>query len=104
MWSALLGDLILATPAPVMAARFHKGLANVIVAMVKKLARRDDVGGVRFETVALSGGCFQNRVLFEAVVRGLEGENFRVLTHARGSRQRRRTGVRTGGDRRGASH
>ena len=82
MWRALLGDLILATPAPLMAARFHKGLANVIVAMAKKLARRDDVGGVRFETVALSGGCFQNRVLFEAVVRGLEGENFRVLTHA----------------------
>ena len=50
--------------------------------MARKLAARDDRGGARFETVALSGGCFQNRVLFEEVVRGLEREGFRVLTHA----------------------
>ena len=82
MWQAILGDLILKTPAPVMAARFHKGLAKVIVAMAIKLARRDDADGPRFTTVALSGGCFQNRVLFEEVVRRLEAENFAVLTHA----------------------
>jgi hydrogenase maturation protein HypF len=40
MWDAILGDLVLQTPAPVMAARFHKGLAKAIVAMVKKLSRR----------------------------------------------------------------
>jgi phosphoheptose isomerase len=39
MWSALLGNLILQTPAPVMAARFHKGLAKVIVQMIDKLSR-----------------------------------------------------------------
>ncbi|NOT48845.1 MAG: carbamoyltransferase HypF, partial [Acidobacteria bacterium] len=33
MWQALLGDLILKTPVPVIAARFHKGLAKVIVQM-----------------------------------------------------------------------
>ena len=42
MWRALLGDLILKTPPPLMAARFHKGLAKAIVAMATKLARRDD--------------------------------------------------------------
>ena len=68
MWRAMLGDLILKTPAPVMAARFHKGLAKAIVAMAMKLARRDDETAPRFDTVALSGGCFQNRVLFEEVV------------------------------------
>ena len=36
--------------------------------MTKKLARRDEVGGARFDAVALSGGCFQNRVLFEEVM------------------------------------
>ena len=82
MWRALLGDLILKTPAPLMAARFHKGLARIVVAMTKKLARRDDGGGARFDTVALSGGCFQNRVLFEEIVRRLEQDNFTVLTHA----------------------
>jgi hydrogenase maturation protein HypF len=39
-------------------------------------------GAPRFNTVALSGGCFQNRVLFEQVVRRLEQQNFVVLTHA----------------------
>jgi hydrogenase maturation protein HypF len=83
MWNAVLGDLILKTPAPVMAARFHKGLAKSIVAMAKKLASGgDEVGPQRFTTVALSGGCFQNRVLFEEVSRRLESEDFTVLSHA----------------------
>ena len=103
MWRALLGDLILKTPAPLMAARFHKGLAKIIVAMTRKLAHREDEGGARFDTVALSGGCFQNRILFEEIVRRLEQDNFTVLSHARSSRQRRRPCARTGGDRRRAS-
>lgn len=82
MWQAILGDLILQTPAPVMAARFHKGLAKAIAAMTRKLSRRNDPAGARFEAVALSGGCFQNRVLFEEVTRRLEAEQFTVLTHA----------------------
>jgi hydrogenase maturation protein HypF len=82
MWRALLGDLMLGAPPSLIAARFHDGLAGIIVAMASKLVRRDDDGGLRFDTVALSGGCFQNRVLFEEVVRGLEQEHFRVLTHA----------------------
>jgi len=81
MWQAMLGDLILKTPAPVMAARFHKGLAKVVAAMAVKLAARGEAGA-RFDTVALSGGCFQNRILFEQVVQRLELEGFTVLTHA----------------------
>jgi hydrogenase maturation protein HypF len=82
MWQALLGDLVSKTPAPVMTARFHKGLARAVVAMVTNLARRDGNIGPRFDTVALSGGCFQNRILFEEVVRRLKQKNFVVLTHA----------------------
>jgi hydrogenase maturation protein HypF len=33
--------------------------------------------------VALSGGVFQNRILFERVHAGLEAGGFRVLTHAK---------------------
>ncbi|WP_425283511.1 hypothetical protein [Methyloceanibacter superfactus] len=83
MWNAILGDLILETPVPVMAARFHKGLAKAIVAMTRKLSGRDSAGEPLFTTVALSGGCFQNRILFEQVVRRLEAEDFTVLSHAR---------------------
>jgi hydrogenase maturation protein HypF len=83
MWRAILGDLDLRTPVPVMAARFHFGLAKIIVTMATKLACGDaGEGAPRFNTVALSGGCFQNRVLFEQVVRRLEQQNFVVLTHA----------------------
>jgi hydrogenase maturation protein HypF len=83
MWNAVLGDLILNTKAPVMAARFHKGLAKSIVAMTRKLAgSEDEAGPRRFTTVALSGGCFQNRILFEQVSRRLESEGFTVLSHA----------------------
>lgn len=81
MWNALLGDLILETPVPVMAARFHKGLARALAAMALKLARRED-DTPRFDTAALTGGCFQNRVLFEETLRRLEALGFTVLTHA----------------------
>ncbi|MBV1700757.1 MAG: carbamoyltransferase HypF [Hyphomicrobiales bacterium] len=79
MWQALLGDLILQTPVSVISARFHKGLAKTIVAMVRKLAGDP----ARFDTVALSGGCFQNAVLFEEVARRLRDANFTVLAHAK---------------------
>ena len=79
MWNAILGDLILATPAPVIAARFHKGLARAVAAMALKLAG----GERRFDTVALSGGCFQNRILLEETQRRLQDAGFAVLTHSR---------------------
>jgi hydrogenase maturation protein HypF len=82
MWNAILGDLILRTPRSVMSARFHKGLAKVIVAMTKKLARQHDSNPPRFACVALSGGCFQNCVLFEEVSCRLKQEGFNVFSHA----------------------
>jgi hydrogenase maturation protein HypF len=80
MWDAILADLMNATPAPLIAARFHKGLARAIVAMAARLAGAPNRR--QFSTVAVSGGCFQNRILFEAVVRGLKAEGFIVLTPA----------------------
>ncbi len=80
MWRTLLGDLILDTPLPVIAARFHKGLAIVIARMVGKLSRYEG-GEQAIKTVALSGGVFQNRVLLEQVTTRLEALQFRVFTH-----------------------
>ncbi len=77
MWFALLCDLAQATPRAVIAARFHLGLARAIVDVVDAL--RDQ----RFETVALSGGVFQNRLLFERVSDGLRDRDFTVLGHRR---------------------
>jgi hydrogenase maturation protein HypF len=79
MWNAVLGDLSLGTPAPVMAARFHRGLAKGVAAMVLKLVAAQDT----IDTVALSGGCFANRVLFEELSARLRAAGLTVLSHAR---------------------
>lgn len=80
MWQALLGDLVLQTPAPVIAARFHKGLAKIIVQMIEKLSKYES-GDEAIKTVALSGGVWQNKVLLEQVVGRLQQSGFTVLTH-----------------------
>jgi hydrogenase maturation protein HypF len=77
MWDPLLSDLTNGVPAPVVAARFHRGLAGGIAEMAGKLGERRS-----FDAVALSGGCFQNAVLFSQVSRLLRGRGFAVLSHA----------------------
>ena len=69
-------DLKAGVPLPVIAARFHNAVATTIVegcATVREMTGLD--------TVALSGGVFQNRLLLERTVPALEDEAFRVLTH-----------------------
>jgi hydrogenase maturation protein HypF len=83
MWQALLGDLILATPLGVMAARFHRGLAQAIVRMIDQLVAQSVSEPTPIRTVVLSGGVFQNRVLFEAVRAGVAAGGLTVLTHSR---------------------
>ena len=70
--SYLLRDLSLGVPAPVLAARFHATLADGILAAARH-------AGVR--RVALTGGCFQNRLLTELTVARLEANGFEVLLH-----------------------
>ena len=78
-WQALLGDILRGTAPGIMAARFHKGLARAIVDLVQKLCTRDDQRWLN--TVALSGGVFQNKILLEEVSRRLQLEGFNVLSH-----------------------
>lgn len=56
----------------------HASVAAVVVAACRRV--REARG---LTTVALSGGVFQNALLTEQTLRGLEGSGFRVLTHAR---------------------
>ncbi len=80
MWRALLDALAHDTPTPLIAARFHKGLAIAISAMVHKLSA--DAGpAYALRTVALSGGVFQNRILLEQVTQRLQAGGFDVLSH-----------------------
>jgi hydrogenase maturation protein HypF len=75
---ALLEDLTDRVPAPVIAARFHHGVAAMIEAGCLYLRERHGLG-----TVALSGGVFQNMLLLHATVSRLEARGFGVLTHSR---------------------
>jgi len=75
---AVVEDLEAGVPAPLIAARFHNGLAAATVAACH--AVREATG---LEAVALSGGVFQNLLLLERVVASLEGRGFRVLVHSR---------------------
>ncbi len=79
LWPALLEDSRMQTPRRLMVARFHRGLAQAIVSTVSVLRQR--CGERPVNKVVLSGGVFQNRVLFELVVRGLKETAFEVLTH-----------------------
>ncbi len=81
MWQALLGDLTLGTPVGVIAARFHRGLAKAIAAMVAKLVQRPDQSLI--QRIVLSGGVFQNRILLEQCLTRLAPLGLEVLTHAR---------------------
>jgi hydrogenase maturation protein HypF len=80
MWNLLLADLARGLPASNMALRFHQGLSAAVVETAKRLARRD-TDAPPFQAVALSGGCFQNRILFESVATQLRAAGFVVLTH-----------------------
>jgi len=83
MWRALLGDMLLGTPIGTIAARFHYALAYAVAGLAIALARGEYAGTETIDTVALSGGCFQNVILLEAVIARLEGAGFTVLTNAR---------------------
>ncbi|MEH2228484.1 MAG: carbamoyltransferase HypF [Nostoc sp.] len=77
MWQALLNDLQQQIPQPIMAAKFHQGLANAIVEMVKHLSQEN-----RINQVALTGGVFQNCILLEQVTKRLQTLGIKVLTHS----------------------
>lgn len=82
MWGALLKDLHQQAPASMIAGRFQLGLAQAITGMVVQI--RKSLGRERrFNTVALSGGCFQNAFLLSTVLSLIEAEELTCLTHSR---------------------
>ena len=69
---AILDDLNGGRSVDRIASRFHTGLANAVV----EVARR-----IGIETVMLTGGCFQNRILTERAVDALERAGHRAYWH-----------------------
>ncbi|MEB3178673.1 MAG: carbamoyltransferase HypF [Nostocaceae cyanobacterium] len=77
MWQALLYDLQQQLPTPVIAAKFHQGLAHAIVEMVNNLCKENVIN-----QVVLTGGVFQNSILLQQVSRRLQALGMNVLTHS----------------------
>ncbi|HEY1616881.1 MAG TPA: carbamoyltransferase HypF [Streptosporangiaceae bacterium] len=75
---AVLGDLARGTGLPVISARFHNGVADAITRACTLLASAHDL-----DTVALSGGVFQNLLLTGRVADRLGAAGLRVLAHHR---------------------
>jgi hydrogenase maturation protein HypF len=76
MWRAILQDLIAALPPEVIAFRFHNTMAGMVAEMCCRVAAETDV-----TRVALTGGCFQNRLLLAKTMARLEEAGLVVLTH-----------------------
>jgi len=65
-------------PAGVIALRFHRGLSTLIIEACVRIR-----GTSAIDTVALSGGVWQNMLLLELCSTALEHEGFTVLAHRR---------------------
>ncbi|GAA4389876.1 carbamoyltransferase HypF [Tsukamurella soli] len=75
--AAVVDDVRSGVPTGMIAARFHRAVADLIV----EFAARARVA-TGLETVALGGGVFQNTVLLELATRALSGVGFEVLRPA----------------------
>jgi hydrogenase maturation protein HypF len=73
-------DHLAGVPAAIVAARFHNAVAAAVVETC--LCIRDE-RGLGDLPVALSGGVFQNLLLLERVVTGLDARGVRALVHSR---------------------
>ncbi|MFF7381334.1 carbamoyltransferase HypF [Streptomyces griseoluteus] len=73
---ALLADLRRGVPAPVLAARFHRGVAGAVAQLCRQA--REATG---LTTVALTGGVFANALLEEDSTARLAADGFTVLRH-----------------------
>ena len=81
LWPVLLHDIARGESVGRMAARFHNGLSHAIIAMVAELTRQH--GNPWQNRIALSGGVFQNDILFGLVAKGLEASGRTVYSHSR---------------------
>jgi len=71
-------DLLDGVTAAVVSARFHLGVARLIVSVAERIRNER-----KLNRVALSGGVFQNMLLLGKTCEMLRSKGFQVFTHAR---------------------
>jgi hydrogenase maturation protein HypF len=76
--ASLVQDMERGEAVSVIAWRFHRTVAEIIVQVCQRISVETGL-----ETVVLSGGCFQNRILLQMTVPALRKLGFQVLLHHR---------------------
>jgi hydrogenase maturation protein HypF len=74
-WKCLLDDLMAGTDRAIVAARFHQGIVYAVSTLGEQLARQYGLN-----TVVLSGGVFQNRLVLEGVTQAISKTGLNVLS------------------------
>ncbi len=75
--AAVIEDVKQGVDARVVSTKFHATMARMVVDVCRAISRDNGI-----TTVALSGGVFQNRILFRQALAGLREAGFQVLTHS----------------------
>ena len=78
LWVSLLHDWRLGLPLPILSARFHNSLVNLVLQLCRSIRLQQGI-----DTVGLSGGVWQNRYLYERSINSLQKDGFKVLVHRR---------------------
>ncbi len=78
LWEAILSDWRKGLPVSIIAARFHNAVAQLILEAARIMR-----GISGSNTVALSGGVWQNSLLLKKTIPLLEKSSFKVLTQQR---------------------
>ena len=76
MMAHLLDDVQRGQSRSAIGWRFHRTMADLIVAVCRRISQSTGL-----DTVALSGGCFQNRILLRMSIPALREAGFKVLLH-----------------------
>ena len=76
LFVSVIADLHNQTPISKISAKFHNSITKVSVDICKHIREKDHV-----DTVALSGGVWQNKVLLTNTTKQLKIDGFDVLIH-----------------------
>lgn len=77
LFQSLLGDLRSQEPIANISRRFHAGLAKLFVELAEKIREQS-----KLNRICLSGGCFNNVLLFRLLLEGLRSKSFDVYFHS----------------------
>ncbi len=75
-FEALRADVLAGVPLPVVSARFHNGLAEMVREVCCRIRSESNIN-----VIALSGGVWQNQLLLQRTTARLQAEGFQVYIH-----------------------